>query len=98
MSEFTKPYKWNKLIKPNWFSLFLSFFGISILPVFGQQFNTDNYLTMPHGTETVVLTTGSRNAGFAASYALLPNFEFFTQGFFFWEDEQSQSPQHFNLL
>lgn len=63
-----------------------------------QQFNTDNYLTMPHGTETVVLTVGSRNAGFAASYALLPNFEFFTQGFLFWEDEDFKTPQHFNLL
>ncbi len=63
-----------------------------------QQFNTDNYLTMPHGTETVVLTTGSRNAGFAASYALIPKFEFFVQGFLFWEDKDRQTPQHFNLL
>lgn len=62
-----------------------------------QQFNTDNYLSMPHGTGTFVLTTGQRNAGMASSFALIPNWEFFAQVFLFWENEQELSPQHFNL-
>lgn len=66
--------------------------------VTAQQFNSDNYITMPFGSETVVLTSGLRNSGFAASYALLPDFEFFTQAFLFWDDEDQQTPQHFNLL
>ena len=34
---------------------------LSVSAVYAQQFNTDNYLTMPHGTGTFVLTTGERN-------------------------------------
>lgn len=85
----------------HWANKFIFLLILAVFPILsasGQQFNSDNYLTMPHGTETVVLTTGSRNAGFATSFALLPNFEFFAQGFLFWEDESFQKPQHFNLL
>ena len=80
------------------FGCIILFIAGASVPVLAQQFNTDNYVTMPYGTETVVLTSGLRNSGFAASYALLPNFEFFTQGFLFWDNEDQQTPQHFNLL
>lgn len=63
-----------------------------------QQFNTDNYLTMPHGTATILLTNGGRNAGTAASFALAPKWEFFAQAFMFWENEKELIPQHFNIL
>lgn len=61
-----------------------------------QQFNTDNYLSMPHGTGTFVLTSGQRNAGMASSFGLIPKWEFFVQAFLFWENEEQLSPQHFN--
>lgn len=80
------------------FACLMLFIVSTTTPVMAQQFNTDNYVTMPYGTETVVLTSGLRNSGFAASYALLPDFEFFTQGFLFWDNEDQQTPQHFNLL
>lgn len=62
-----------------------------------QQFNTDNYLAMPHGTVTSLLTAGERNAMVIASFALIPKWEFFAQSFLFWENKKEQIPQHFNI-
>ena len=78
--------------------VFLSAFFLKSLDSQAQQFNTDNYLTMPHGTTTILLTNGGRNAGTAASFALAPRWEFFAQAFMFWENEEELSPQHFNIL
>ncbi len=60
-----------------------------------QQFNTDNYLVMPHGTGTFVLTAGERNSTMVSSFGLIPGFEFFVQANLFWEDKKQNSPQHF---
>jgi len=62
-----------------------------------QQFNSDNYLTMPHGTGTFVLTTGERNATMYSTFALLPRFELNFQSSLFWEDQSANSPQHFSI-
>lgn len=61
-----------------------------------QQYNTDNYLTMPHGTGTFVLTTGERNSGMVSSFALIKNFEFFVQAFLFRDIRVDDYAQHFN--
>ncbi len=61
-----------------------------------QQFNSDNYLTMPHGTGTFVLTTGERNSSMYATFSLLPRFELNISTAMFWEDEKTNSPQHFS--
>ena len=90
-----------KLIRVNDLCLtvvFLGIFFLSSIHTRAQQFNTDNYLTMPHGTATTLLTAGGRNAGMAASFALVPKWEFFAQAFLFWENEKELSPQHFNIL
>lgn len=42
---------------------------------FSQQFNSDSYLTMPHGIGTMIFTTGQRNSTLYLSMALLPRFE-----------------------
>ena len=60
-----------------------------------QQFNSDNYLTMPHGTGTFVLTTGERNSGMVSSFALIKNFEFFVQAFLFRDIRVDDYSQHF---
>ena len=60
-----------------------------------QQYNSDNYLVMPHGIGTIVLTTGERNVSFVTSLALIPKFEFAVAGYLFWDDQTTQSPQHF---
>ena len=61
-----------------------------------QQFNSDSYLVMPHGTGTFVLTAGQRNSTFVSSFALIPRFEFFVQTNLYWEDQEIESPQHFS--
>jgi len=69
-------------------------FGMSSV-LFGQQYNTDNYLVMPEGVGTVVLTTGERNASFMLSLALIPKFEFAVSSNLFSDNEKTQAPQHF---
>jgi hypothetical protein len=63
--------------------------------IYAQQFNTDNYLAMPHGTGTFVLTTGERNSGMVSSFALIENFEFFVQTFLFRDVRVDDYSQHF---
>lgn len=78
------------------FMMFLVVIAIGFSkPCRAQQFNSDNYLTMPHGTGTFVLTEGQRNASIANSFALIPNWEFFIQGWLFWENKELKLPQHF---
>lgn len=60
-----------------------------------QQFNSDNYMTMPHGTGTFVLTAGQRNSTMIMSFALIPKFEFFAQATLFQDYRNDQIPQHF---
>jgi len=42
----------------------------------GQQFSSDNYLSKPHGTATIILTTGQRNTMFMNTFSLFPRWEF----------------------
>lgn len=51
-----------------------------------QQFNSDNYLAMPHGTGTFLLTTGTEYSGLIMSFALFRRWEFFSGAFLAWED------------
>jgi hypothetical protein len=69
---------------------------LSVSAVYAQQYNSDNYLTMPHGTGTFVLTTGERNSGMVSSFALIKNFEFFVQTFLFRDIRVDDYSQHFN--
>jgi hypothetical protein len=42
----------------------------------GQQFNSDNYLSKPHGVATIILTTGERNTMIMNTFSLFPRWEF----------------------
>ena len=77
------------------YSIIFIMFLLSLSSVKAQQFNTDNYLTMPQGTCTFVLTAGQRNATFINSFALIQNWEFFAQANLYWEDKDQNLPQHF---
>lgn len=70
-------------------------FSLITLNGFSQQFNSDNYLTMPHGTATFVVTTGQRSSTLLGSFALVPNFEFFAQANLFRDYRIENYPQHF---
>lgn len=61
----------------------------------GQQFNSDNYLTMPHGTVTSIVTVGSEWNMWYISAALFKNWEFFMGGVNVWEDEENDLSSHF---
>lgn len=91
----------NKYERKDWLLIvqFLSLMFI-LLPGFlnkakAQQFNTDNYLTMPHGTGTFVITAGQRNATLISSFALVPKFEFFVQANLFRDYRIENYVQHF---
>jgi len=41
-----------------------------------QQFNSDNYLSKPHGVATIILTVGDRNDILMNTFSLFPRWEF----------------------
>ncbi len=41
-----------------------------------QQFNSDNYLSKPHGVATIILTYGERNSMYMNTFSLFPRWEF----------------------
>ncbi len=43
---------------------------------YAQQYNSDNYLSKPHGVATIILTAGERNDMWMATFSLLPRWEF----------------------
>lgn len=45
------------------------------LQIRAQQFNSDNYITMPHGVATLIATTGERNSTAYAVLSFLPDWE-----------------------
>jgi len=45
-------------------------------PARAQQFNSDSYLSKPHGMATLILTYGDRNDIFMNTFSLLPRWEF----------------------
>jgi hypothetical protein len=58
---------------------FVAVFGLTLFmggQAFGQQYNSDNYLSKPHGVATIILTTGERNKMWMTTFSLLPNWEF----------------------
>lgn len=64
-------------------------------PANAQQFNTDNYITMPHGTGTFIPTYGQRNANSILVFALAPRFELTLQASLFWENKDTGMPSYF---
>lgn len=45
-------------------------------PAHAQQYNSDNYLSKPHGVATIILTAGERNAMWMTTFSLFPRWEF----------------------
>jgi hypothetical protein len=46
------------------------------IPIQAQQFNSDNYLSKPHGVATIILTYGERNSMLMNTFSLFPRWEF----------------------
>jgi hypothetical protein len=54
-------------------------------PALAQQFNSDNYLSKPHGVATIILTTGERNLMWMTTFSLFPKWEFTAAAYLFTE-------------
>src|SRR5262245_24413682 len=53
-----------------------------------QQFNSDNYLSKPHGVATLILTAGDRNDMIMNTFSLFPNWEFTAAVYVYnWDDD-----------
>lgn len=59
-------------------------------PINAQQFNSDNYLAMPHGMATFCITTGTEYQGIIPSFSLFPKWEFFVGAFLYNEKSGSE--------
>lgn len=56
-------------------TLLIILFSGNAISGFSQQFNSDSYLTMPHGIGTMIFTAGERNSTLYMTAAVLPRFE-----------------------
>jgi hypothetical protein len=52
-------------------------------PLCAQQFNSDSWLSKPHGTVTVILTYGQRNSMIMNTFSLFPRWEFTASAFLY---------------
>jgi hypothetical protein len=52
----------------------------------GQQFNSDSYISKPHGMATIILTTGQRNTMFMNTFSLFPRWEFTAAAYIYRSD------------
>jgi hypothetical protein len=77
--------------------------GAAILataPARAQQFNSDNYLSKPHGVATIILTTGERNTMWMTTFSLLPRWEFTAAAYLYnkdsdWTTEDGYSTSYY---
>jgi hypothetical protein len=51
-----------------------------------QQFNSDSYLSKPHGMATIILTYGERNSMIMNTFSLIPRWEFTAAAYIYNDD------------
>jgi hypothetical protein len=63
-------------------------FGLTIFieTSFAQQFNSDSWLSKPHGMVTIIPTVGERNTMLMTTYSLFPRWEFTVAGYMYNND------------
>ncbi len=66
-------------------TLFLSV-ALTFAPAQAQQFNSDSWLSKPHGTVTIIPTVGQRNSMLMTTFSLFPKWEFTVSGYFYNDD------------
>ena len=62
-------------------------------PVLAQQFNSDSYISKPHGTVTTILTTGEHTTMFMMTFSLFRNWELTAAGYFFNTDADKKTAE-----
>jgi len=72
-------------------SVLLTVFVLAASPALAQQFNSDNYLSKPHGITTIILTTGERNTMMMTTFSLFPRWEFTVAAYVFNSDNDPRT-------
>ena len=62
-------------------------FVLAAKPAVAQQYNSDNYLSKPHGVATIIVTAGERNSMWMTTFSLVPNWEFTAAAYVFYESD-----------
>ena len=57
----------------------------------GQQFNSDSWLSKPHGVMTIIPTIGERSSMLMNSFSLLPRWEFTMAAYLYNEDKDNKT-------
>ena len=68
-------------------TLFLSCTLLLFTNLFAQQFNSDSWVSKPHGTITIIPTMGERNSMLMTTYSLFPKWEFTVAGYLYNDDD-----------
>ena len=63
------------------------------MPAAAQQFNSDSWISKPHGTVTTILTTGERTTMYMMTFSLFPNWEFTAAGYIFNTDADRKTAE-----
>ena len=73
------------------YAVMLALCTLTAGPAFAQQFNSDNYLSKPHGIATIILTTGERNTMMMTTFSLFPRWEFTVAAYIFNSDNDPRT-------
>jgi hypothetical protein len=71
----------------------LSICALAGSPAGAQQFNSDSYISKPHGMVTSILTTGEHTTMFMMTFSLFPNWELTAAGYFFNTDADRKTAE-----
>jgi hypothetical protein len=63
------------------------------MPAAAQQFNSDSYISKPHGMVTTILTTGEHTTMFMMTFSLFPNWEITAAGYLFNTDADRKTAE-----
>jgi hypothetical protein len=58
---------------------------------FGQQYNSDSWLSKPHGMATIIPTVGQRNTMLMTTFSLFPKWEFTTAAYLYNDDNDPKT-------
>jgi hypothetical protein len=62
-----------------------------------QQFNSDSWLSKPHGTVTIIPTVGQRNSMLMTTYSLFPKWEFTMAGYLYNDDNDPRTNDGYSV-
>ncbi len=66
-------------------------FAFQVSLCFGQQFNSDSWLSKKHGTITLIPTVGYRNTMIMNTYSLFPRWEFTMAAYLYNDDHDART-------